>query len=417
MTPKSEDELAETIKAAAGPLRICGGGTRDIGNPVTGEVLSLAGLSGITLYEPGALTLVARAGTPMAEIEAALDAENQRLAFEPMDHRAVLGDCGGAPTIGGVVAANVSGPRRIAVGACRDHVLGVRFVDGQGVITKNGGRVMKNVTGYDLVKLLCGSYGTLGVLSEVSLKVLPKPETSATLVIHDLSLQDSIAAMSRALGSPFEVTGAALHGLPHGARDVSAHGQKTCIRIEGFAASVDYRFDKLRDLLRGFGEVSRVDHDDSIALWREVADLRAFADHGAVTRVSIPPSAAADFADAHWQTLGGDVLLDWGGGLMWFGMRQADAQAAKDQFMQGDAYSEAAAYGLIHNALQHAASPEVLRHATPPASGHATLIKAPLETRGAVSVFQPENPTVTALSAGLRARFDPRGILNPGLMG
>nr|MCW1951684.1 FAD-binding protein [Octadecabacter sp.] len=144
MIVKTEQDLAEAVKSATGPLRIQGGGTRNIGNPVDGDVLSTAGLSGITLYEPGALTLVAQAGTPVAEIEAALDVENQRLAFEPMDHRALLGTKG-APTIGGVVATNASGPRRISVGACRDHLLGVRFVDGAGTIIKNGGRVMKNV--------------------------------------------------------------------------------------------------------------------------------------------------------------------------------------------------------------------------------------------------------------------------------
>ncbi len=392
-TPKTENELAEVVQSATGPLHVRGGGTRNIGNPVVGDVLSTAALSGITLYEPGALTIVAQAGTPVAEIEAALDAENQRLAFEPMDHRGLLGTSG-TPTIGGVVAANVSGPRRIAVGACRDHLLGVRFVDGSGTVVKNGGRVMKNVTGYDLVKLMAGSYGTLGVLSEVSLKVLPKPETEATLVLHGLSLAESTAAMSAALGSPFEVTGVALHGLPS-AKDVgSTHGQQTCLRIEGFQTSVNYRFDQLRDLLGQFGEMTRIDHAESGALWRDIANLRAFENHAAVTRVSIKPSAAAEFAESHWQTLGADVALDWGGGLMWFGMTRDMA--------------ESSSYAAIHNALQHA---------VPASGGHATLIKAPMETRATVSVFQPENPTVTMLSKALREKFDPRGILNAGLMG
>lgn len=395
MTPTTEQELADAIASTKGPLRITGGGTRDIGSPVVGEPLSTAALSGITLYEPGALTIVAQAGTPVADIEAALDAENQRLAFEPMDHRAVLGTSG-TPTIGGVVSGNVSGSRRISVGACRDHALGVRFVDGAGTITKNGGRVMKNVTGYDLVKLLSGAYGTLGVLSEVSLKVLPKPETSATLVLQGLSLADSVAAMSAALGSPFEITGAALHGT------------QTCIRIEGFDASVNYRFNKLKDLLGHFGEITRVDHDASVTLWRDITNVTAFANHKAVTRVSIKPSAAAEFAECHWQTLGADVALDWGGGLMWFGMSPKDAEAAKYQFTENEPYTENNAYGLIHDVLQHAVNCE---------GGHATLIKAPTEVRAAVPVFQPENPTVTALSQGLRAKFDPRGILNPGLMG
>lgn len=395
MTIKTEQELADAIKSATGALRITGGGTRDIGTPVVGEALCTAGLSGISLYEPGALTIVAQAGTPVREIEAALDSENQRLAFEPMDHRVLLGSSG-TPTIGGVVAANVSGPRRISVGACRDHVLGVRFVDGTGTIIKNGGRVMKNVTGYDLVKVMAGSYGTLGVLSEVSLKVLPKPETETTLLVRGASLKNSVAAMSAALGSPFEVTGAAVvNGDVH-------------IRIEGFEASVAYRSGQLRDLLAAFGDVSEVGDSQSAAMWRDIRDVRCFANHSAVTRVSIQPSAAPEFAACLWQTLGADVALDWGGGLMWFGMDAAAAEAAADQHMGRDPFTPSDGYATIHGALQGMAAAE---------NGHATLIKAPLDVRSMMPVFQRENPTVTLLSQGLRARFDPRGILNPGLMG
>ncbi len=372
---KTEQELAEAVKVATGPLHIRGGGTRDIGNPVDGDVLSTAGLTGITLYEPGALTIVAQAGTPVSEIEAALDAENQRLAFEPMDHRTLLGSSG-TPTIGGVVATNASGPRRISVGACRDHLLGVRFVDGSGTIIKNGGRVMKNVTGYDLVKLMAGSYGTLGVLSEVSLKVLPKPETETTLVLHDLTLNNSVVAMSAALGSPFEVTGAAfVNGLVH-------------IRIEGFETSVAYRAGKLCELLAKFGEITQTEDTASAALWSDIRDVKCFADHDAVTRVSIKPSAASEFAENLWQTLRTDLAMDWGGGLMWFSMTEAD--------------------GATHKALQNMCAGT---------GGHATLLKGPETMRADVPVFQPENPTVTALSQGLRNKFDPRGILNVGLMG
>ena len=394
MTPSTEAELAEFVAAATGPLRIVGGDTR--GMAAGGDVtLSTVGLSGIVDYEPGALTLIARAGTPLAEIQAALAAEGQRLAFEPMDHRVLLGTAG-QPTIGGVVAANVSGPRRVAVGACRDHMLGLRFVDGTGTVVKNGGRVMKNVTGYDLVKLLTGSYGTLGVLSEVSLKVLPTPETTATLVLHGLSIGQSVKAMSDALGSPYEVTGAAMQG------------DKTFIRIEGFEPSVAYRFGKLRDLLGAHGDITRLDHADSEATWHEIANVAAFRDHAAVTRVSVKPSAAPEFADCFWQTLHGDVMLDWGGGLMWFGISETDAAAAAYQFGDDNPYTPAKAYGLIHEVLQHMAALE---------RGHATLLKAPEAVRAAVRVFQPEVPGVAALSAGIRAKFDPKGIFNPGMMG
>jgi len=375
MTPKTETELAEMIKAAKGPLRIQGGGTRPIGRPVEGEILSTAGLSGISLYEPGSLTLVAQAGTPLAEIEAVLAAEGQRLAFEPMDHRGLLGTTG-APTIGGVVAGNISGSRRIAVGACRDFLLGVRFVDGQGAVLKNGGRVMKNVTGYDLVKLMAGSWGTLGVLSEVSLKVLPLPETSATILLHDLSLADSVAAMSAALGSPFEVTGAA------------RRAGDTYLRIEGFEASVAYRAGQLTALLARFCEAVVIDQAASVELWQEISNVADFTAKDVVSRVSVKPSDAPQVLEALQQQFEFDEAMDWGGGLLWIG-----AMSAQED---------------VHAAAQEAVSR---------IGGHATLVKAPAAVRARARVFQPENPVVAQLARGLRARFDPRGILNPGLMG
>ena len=356
------------VRDATGPLRIKGGGTRSVGGAVSGEVLETGDLTGIALYEPGALTIVVKAGTPLAEVEAALVAENQRLAFEPMDHRGLLGTSG-EPTIGGVVAANVSGPRRVQIGACRDYLLGVRFVDGAGTIVKNGGRVMKNVTGYDLVKLMCGSWGTLGVLTEVSLKVLPNVETQSTLVFHGLSPAQGVEAMSAALGSPFEVSGAAHHS-----------GMGTMLRLEGFATSVAYRIGRLKDRLQAFGEATVVEAGDSEQLWADVRDVAPL--HGAagdIWRMSVRPSAAPAVVTA----LATDaVLLDWGGGLIW-----AALPAGTDG-----------------------------RRALAGIDGHATLIRAEDDAASSVPVFQPEPPAVAALSAGLRAKFDPRGILNPGLM-
>ena len=278
LTPKDEDDLAQMVRDAAGPLAVRGGGTR--GMQVAGTALTTAGLTGISLYEPGALTVVARAGTPLAEVEAALAEANQRLAFEPMDHRPLLGTTG-TPTIGGVVAANVSGPRRIAVGAARDFMLGLRYVDGRGTIVKNGGRVMKNVTGYDLVRLLTGSHGTLGVITEVSLKVLPRPETEATLVLPGQDIAGAVRAMSAALGSPFEVTGAA---------HVAAEGC-TFLRLEGFGDSVAYRMGRLRDLLRAEGEV--LTGAQSAARWAALRDVTGFAGTpGDVWRLSVTPADA-----------------------------------------------------------------------------------------------------------------------------
>lgn len=375
-TPGSEAELATVIAGADAPLRIRGGGTRPIGKPVAGEVLSTAALSGIGLYEPGALTIVAQAGTPLAEIEAALAAERQRLPFEPMDHRGLLGS-EGAPTIGGVVAGNVSGPRRVQAGACRDSLIGVRFVNGEGTVIKNGGRVMKNVTGYDLVKLMAGSHGTLGVLTEVSFKVLPQTETEATLTVTGLDDRTAVAALSAALGAPYEVSGAAHLPRAEGAPE-------TYVRIEGFETSVAYRAEKLTALLGKFGPVTmQSDPVASARIWQAIRDVGPYhGTDGDVWRISVRPSDGPSVGAA----LGGDVIYDWGGGLLW-------AQVAPGRDVRAILAKLAGGF-----------------------TGHATLIRAAEDTRAAQPVFQPEPGPLAAISAGLRAKFDPKGILNPGLM-
>jgi glycolate oxidase FAD binding subunit len=372
INPSTEAELCSAIKDASGPLKVIGGGTRPLGNPVEGKFLSTANMSGITLYEPGALTIVAQAGTPMAEIEAALAAENQRLPFEPMDHRALMGT-DGVPTIGGVVAANVSGPRRIQAGACRDSLIGVRFVDGSGTAIKNGGRVMKNVTGYDLVKLMAGSYGTLGVISEVSFKVLPATGSRATLLINDQTVSEAVATMSDALGSPYEVSGAAY--TPSG---IDGH-PVTMLRLEGFEGSVAYRTKELSDILPGYVNVEH-DAEKITAGWSWMRDVKSFADMaGDVWRMSVKPSDAPALVE----TLGdAKTLLDWGGGLVW-----VCCEEGRD-----------------------------LRQMAPEIAGHRTLIRGSDATKASLGVFHPEPQPVQIISAGLRAKFDPRGILNPGLM-
>ncbi len=377
MTPKTETALAEAVRAAAArrtPLHIKGGGTRaGLGGGVTGEVLNTSGLKGVSLYEPGALTIVAAAGTPLDVIEKTLAKENQRLPFEPMDHRALYGT-NGKPTIGGVVAANVSGPRRIQAGACRDSLIGVRFVNGEGTVVKNGGRVMKNVTGYDLVKLMAGSHGTLGVLTQVAFKVLPMPETSALVTVSGLGPARAVDAMSAALTSPFDVNGAAhtATGTP-----------RTMVRVEGFEGSVKYRAGRLRDLLASFGDVSAsLDDKANQTAWADVRDVTALAGGaGDVWRISVKPSdgpavVAALPADASWQ-------MDWGGGLVW-----ARVPAGTD-----------------------------VRRRLAGIAGHATLVSADEATKQRLGVFQPELPALAAISKGLRVRFDPAGILNPGRMG
>lgn len=370
MTPHSEAELAEAIRSTDRPLSIIGGGTRSFAHATSGQTLSLSKLSGIELYEPGALTLVAKAGTPLDEIENTLAENGQQLAFEPMDHRALLGTTG-TPTIGGVVAANISGPRRVQVGACRDYLLGVRFVDGNGTILKNGGRVMKNVTGYDLVKLMAGSFGTIGVLSEVSFKVLPVSEQSAMLTLPDLTHVDAQRAMSLALSSPFEVTGAA--HLPQSG--------ETVLRLEGFKHSVNYRAEKLSGALGGFGEVHiEKDHQTVSNFWKQIRDVLPFQDKkGDVWRLSVTPSQASKIIEEISPL---DVIYDWGGGLLWVLTQEGSDLRIK--------------FGGKF--------------------GHATLIRADASAHRNLGTFHPETPVVKRLSDGLRQKFDPKGIFNPGLM-
>ncbi len=360
MRPSSEAELAEAVAGARGPLLVRGGGTRTLGHAV-GEVLETGGVSGVELYEPAALTLVVRAGTPLADVAAVLAADRQRLAFEVPDLRGLLGR-EGVSTIGGVLAANASGPRRVQVGAARDAALGVRFVDGTGTVVKNGGRVMKNVTGYDLVKLMAGSRGTLGVLTEVSFKVQAVPEAEATLVVEGLDDAAGLAALRSALGSPFDVSGAA------------RHAGRSLIRVEGMAGSVAYRTGQLR--ARIGGDVTVVEGEASADLWRAVRDVAPLhGKPGEVWRIATLPTAAAGIV----AQLQGQALWDWGGGLIWLlldpgrGAEVAAAVAGK---------------------------------------GHATMVKG----QGG-PVFPPDAPEVRALVAGLKAKFDPRGILNQGMMG
>ncbi len=360
LQPQSEAELGQMVRAAQGPVSLRGGGTRGVAYG-PGTVLETAGLSGITLYEPGALTLVAGAGTPLAEVEAVLVAQGQRLAFEAPDLRRAL-QRQGVSTLGGVVATNASGPRRVQAGAARDHLIGVRFVDGMGTVVKSGGRVMKNVTGLDLVKLMAGSHGTLGVITEVAFKLQAVPECAVTLQTQ-VPLSAGLGLLRRALGSPFEVSGAA-YG-PFGA----------ALRVEGMEASVRYRAAALKALLGGDWVETAGD-----ALWAGVRDAHGL-DDGALWRVSCKPTAAEGVVGA-LAGVAHQATFDWGGGLIWIAVQGVgDAGAA-----------------LIRGAVAGV--------------GHATLMRG----RGAAA-FAPEAAGVAALSRALRAQFDPKGILNAGIMG
>ncbi|MCF6327838.1 MAG: FAD-binding protein, partial [Devosiaceae bacterium] len=375
------------------PLRIIGGGTREgLGRPVNADkTLSLAKHSGITLYEPGALTIIAKAGTPIVEIEQVLAKENQRLAFEPMDHRSLFGTKG-TPTIGGIVGGNISGPRRIIGGACRDSLIGVRFINGDGAIIKNGGRVMKNVTGLDLVKLMAGSYGTLGVMSEVSFKVLPANEREATLAIFGLDLEAGIKVLSSALGSPFEVTGATF--LPEG----KTHS-RTLLRVEGFDTQVTYRLERLKDLCTKNIDGSKYDIEiiegrEHVSLWRSVRDVEHFAGtDDLVLKLHIKPgdapaisgSISAVINEKAGSKLRNKLLFDWGGGLIWVGISDPE-----------NVY--------------------VIRSIVEDFGGFGMLVRAPEQVRKQISPFHPEHERIAEISECIRKKFDPKGILNPGRM-
>lgn len=395
IAPSTEAGVAEAVGAAheeGAPLLIEGRGSkRGWLRPVqAARTLSTRNLTGITLYAPKELILAARAGTPLAEIEAAVAAEGQQIVAEPPARTsfAAPGEAA-APvqTIGGMVAANLSGPRRIAWGATRDHVMGVRAVNGAGETIHSGGRVLKNVTGLDLCKLLTGSHGTLAVLTEITLKVLPAPEASGTLLWRGLDAVRGVAALSQALGSPYGVSGAAFLPAPAAALlpGLGAGGSVALARIEDFAPSVAYRTAKLRDDMAAFGAADILEDAPSRALWRAVRDaepLGAEPDE-AVWRLSLRPSAGPA-ALAAAEAAGCHGFLDWGGGLVW---------------LAGPA-----------DAATHAA---VIAAATM-TGGTWMLLRAPDALRTTLDVVPPEAPALAAISRAVKAAMDPRGILNPG---
>jgi glycolate oxidase FAD binding subunit len=387
-----EADIAAAIAAAAAagePVMVCGNGTK-IGmlRPVqAARSLSTRHHSGVTLYAPKELIVSARAGTPLPELEAALAAQGQHLIAEPPDLGGVLHGAERPQTLGGIVAANLSGPRRIASGATRDHVLGIRFVTGWGEVVHSGGRVLKNVTGLDLCKLLSGSHGTLGVITEVTLKVLPAPEATGTVVLPGLDATLGVAALAAGLGSPFGVSGAAW--LPTDAAalvpELAGFGRAVALlRIEDFARSVTYRTAKLRDTL-GMPAAEILDDVTSRAVWRAVRDARPLrtAAEDAVWRVSVRPSAGPDVLRVVADS-GAGGFLDWGGGLVWLaGPATAATQAAV----------EAAARAV---------------------RGTWMLLRGPEPFRAAVSVVPPEQPALAAITRRVKSALDPRGILNPG---
>lgn len=375
LKPATEAELCDIIAGATAPIEIIGSGTkRQLGRPVqAAATLDLSGFSGVIAYEPEELILDVGAGTPLAEIEQMLAERGQQLAFEPPDFSALLGSAGKG-TVGGLVATNLSGPRRLKAGAVRDHILGIHGVTGAGGSFKAGARVVKNVTGYDMPKLLTGSYGTLAALTSVILKVLPAPETEETVVLTGLDDAQAVETMSLAMQSPCEVSAAA--ALP---------GEAVYLRLEGIAPSVAYRRDQLGRILKRPIEVMAA--KSSAATWRAIRDGAMFAENPRhpLWRLSVTPSEAPGIIRSLRETLDIRYLFDWAGGLIW-----------------------------IEVPPSHDASEALLRGSF--TAGHATLIRAPEATRAAADVFQPQAEALAALTARVKDAFDPRHILNPGRM-
>jgi len=402
LKPRDAKDVEQAVQWALSEgktVEIVGAGTkRAIGRPIqTDLTLDLSALTGVTLYEPEELVLSARAATPLAEIEALVDASGQQLAFEPMDCGPILGGACSRATIGGTLAANLSGPRRIKAGAARDHLLGFHAVSGRGEIFKSGGRVVKNVTGYDLCKLMAGSFGTLAALTEITIKTLPKPETEETVLLRGLAPAAAVATMAAAMASPCDVSGAAHLPADVAARipadEIAGAGTAlTALRLEGFAPSVAQRRQMLEGELRRFGELHAAGPLVSRALWRAVRDAAPFAANGdrsarPVWRVSTQASRGAELAGRIAEETRARVLFDWAGGLLWL-EPEADGDAAS----------------------------AIIARAVAASGGHAMLMRAPAPVRASVDVFSPHDAALAALTKRVKESFDPRGILNPGRM-
>ncbi len=398
--PQDAAQIEEVIAWAldtATPLNVTAAGSKQtLGRPVAAQrALDTSALSGISLYQPEELVLTAGPATPMAEIERRLADQRQQLAFEPPDLGPLLGQPAAAGTLVGTVACNLAGSRRVKAGAARDHVLGIHAVSGRGEIFKTGGRVVKNVTGYDLSKLLTGSFGTLAVITELTVKVLPAPEKTRTVLVYGLDDAAATAAMTVALNSSQEVSGAAHLPAPLAALSSVDHvgnaGRAvTALRVEGVGPSVTARCAALRNALAGFGAGEELHSRRSTTLWRELRDVATFQPHSdqPLWRLSTAPQAGHQIAAAILRQFDGQAYYDWGGGLVWLAV---------------PATTEAAGHAQVRAALASA-------------GGHATLIRAPASLRATVPVFEPLPAPILQLTRRIREGFDPKGILNPGRM-
>jgi len=422
--PRTADEVTEAIRwavsAGEGFDVVAGGSKHSLGRPVDApHRLDVSALSGVVSHEPAELILTAQPGTSREEIQALLAGHAQCLAFEPPDLTALLRTvdpaAGGTTetrgTLGGIVATGFSGPRRLKAGAVRDHVLGIAGVSGRAEFFVGGGKVVKNVTGYDIPKLMTGSHGTLAVLTEITLKVVPAPEDVRTLIVHGLSARDAVIAMTSILQTAIDVS-AACH-VPAGLATPTASetDSATAFRLEGFRPSVEFRLTRLRESVERTGTLAVLDREASVAFWRDVRDVRPFADgdDGIVWRLSVPPAQGAVVLERIERSIpAAQAFLDWGGGLIW--VRLSGARGAKT-VGAGGTKSETSG-----SAAEDPARSQLVRAALGETGGHATLMRAPVDVRAAVEVFQPQAAGLAALSKRVKAQFDPARVLNPGRM-
>lgn len=376
--PSCEREIVEIVTSAlcgGGRLAISGGGSKgQIGRSVDCPLISLGGLNGVTDYDPAELVLTVRAGTPLTDIEALIAGERQMLAFEPYDHAPIFGGAPGMATIGGIFAAAVAGSRRLTAGRARDHLLGARAISGRGELFVSGAKVVKNVTGFDLPKLLAGSWGRLGIITELTMKLLPRPETTATCMVLGLDPPAAISAMARAMGSQADVSCAAY-------RPSSARQTAICaFRVEGFAPSVESRCENLHALLAGEGEIVGAGQGEADAFWADMRSLASLPISDPLWRVNLPPSNAPAFLN-DVAAEPGQYLMDWAGGLIW---------------------------------LATPGSAECVRGAAGRRGGHAMLIRADAGTRREVAAFPRQPPGLAALEERVRRAFDPDSLFETG---
>lgn len=403
--PTNIEDLQATIRSAAenkNQLRILGMDSKRSWASAWGVhgsdindfcSLDMSGFRGIDLYEPEELVLRAGAGTPIAEIQARLEEQGQEFVFEPPDIAPLYGGASGGGTLGGVVACNLSGSRRVSKGAARDSVLGIEAVSGRGELFRSGGRVMKNVTGYDLPKLLTGSQGTLAAMTRITLKVLPACETSVTLIFSDLAPKAALATMTAALSSPYDVSAAAFVPIAvavHAPENCNSSRSVTALRLEGARESLMPRVETLRELLAEHGVSSMLQDGDSRSFWSFINNATFFAAperrENMLWRLFLPPNRA-HHVDELAQALGDmPYVLDWGGGLAWLGMphRKEGLRSLCQRV---------ADFAGAHN-------------------GFGILIRAPREFHGVFGGFASLGAAETALMKQVRAAFDPNSILS-----